>query len=518
MSLPAALTLPAALALPAALTLPAALALPGRLALLFAALLVGETLSGNSDCLSQRLECDSDPSCGSVIAMLEYNCDPTASDRDPAADPVASAHRCREPHDCRATRAFAQLRWPRLTSCSCGGGEEGDGDRHGDPRACLRLRGLFTEACGPGQSGPGGDPGRPPRRCAPPWWRCRDEGPSCRAELAKVTRACGSRAERPCPRCQEAAAARRDERCRRAWEAARNASCLHPAPGGGGGGGGGGAAEVASALAAAPLGKAKDTAGKASAADASSGAAWKSSRLYQLQRGLSASCSQTVPLCLGDAPCNRRVVALARSCAAPCEPERCLAATRDFYHDMPYRVAERLLLCTCAASSSSSSSPSSSSSAAAATEEDEGEDAECRDVRAAFHQQACSSASPGLPATPPGCLDVLAACQADPLCSQRYANYVGKCAGASPYCTRDEACRRAYVATRGTVLQRACACGGGAAGDREACLLFYNALHNASHLVACDKFRLDGLEPVGNAVSAGSLDKLITASSSLGTA
>ncbi|XP_075922814.1 GDNF family receptor alpha-like [Petromyzon marinus] len=252
----------------------------------------------------------------------------------------------------------------------------------------------------------------------------------------------------------------------------------------------------------------RDAAGKSSAVDASSGTAWKSSHLYQLQRGRAASCSETVPLCLGDAPCNRRVVVLARSCAAPCEPERCLAATRDFYRDMPYRVAERLLLCTCDAASSSS--------AAAATEEDEGEDAECQDVRAAFHQQACSSASPGLPAAPPGCLDVLAACQADPLCSQRYVNYVGKCAGASPYCTRDEACRRAYVATRGTVLQRACACRGGSASDREACLLFYNALHNASHLVACDKFRLDGLEPVGNAVSAGSLDKLTTPSSTLG--
>ncbi|XP_076829947.1 GDNF family receptor alpha-like [Brachyhypopomus gauderio] len=208
-------------------------------------------------------------------------------------------------------------------------------------------------------------------------------------------------------------------------------------------------------------------------------AEWKSSRLSGYVPGPNASCLQEMMLCIQDEVCNRHLVPFVQSCSAPrCEDSHCRLAARRFYSRLPQNVAEMLVFCRCA----------------------RGEH-DCQQVSSTLQSAFCSETQVPLQS----CLEMLDSCVRTAPCRETFEAFLSKCFGPedtpySEYSTKDlidvidlnhffsddKECRKAFVATMGSILQRRCTCQQLYHHDLYKCNMVQQAIQNRSH------FRLHG--------------------------
>ncbi|KAK1791401.1 hypothetical protein P4O66_013420, partial [Electrophorus voltai] len=206
---------------------------------------------------------------------------------------------------------------------------------------------------------------------------------------------------------------------------------------------------------------------------------WKSSRLSGYVPGPNASCLQEMMLCIQDEVCNRHLVPFVQSCSRPqCEDVQCRLAARRFYSGLPQNVAEMLLFCQCV----------------------KGEQ-DCEQVWGTLQSVSCTGAQVPLRS----CLDTLESCTRNMLCRQTFEAFLSKCfepedTPYSEYSTtdlihiidlnhflsEDKECRKAFVATVGSILQSPCTCQELYHHDLYKCNMLQQAIQNRSH------FRLHG--------------------------
>ncbi|EHB15704.1 GDNF family receptor alpha-like protein [Heterocephalus glaber] len=186
------------------------------------------------------------------------------------------------------------------------------------------------------------------------------------------------------------------------------------------------------------------------------------------------SCLEVTEACVGDVACNALLAPYLKACSANgnlCDLKHCQTATRSFYQNTPFNVAQMLALCDCAQA-----------------------DIPCQQSREALHSKPCAlSIDP-----PPTCLNVIHSCRNDELCRRRYRTFQSKCwPHVTEKCHEDETCIRmlskqdvtcsgnedciaAYLGILGTVLQGQCTCRATTQSEESLCKIFQQILHRKS--------------------------------------
>ncbi|XP_028578450.2 GDNF family receptor alpha-like [Podarcis muralis] len=200
---------------------------------------------------------------------------------------------------------------------------------------------------------------------------------------------------------------------------------------------------------------------------------WKSSSLSNYEYKHLRSCFQVKVDCVNDGVCNRQLSRYLQACqanATQCNWNRCQAALRSFYENMPLNVALVLTFCDCMPS-----------------------DENCHQAKEFLHGTVC-----GVNMVPaPSCLSVIDTCQRNEICRAKYEAFTSKCL--KPFarqcledkacfesldandlmCSDSDECRAAYVGMWGSVLRGVeCTCDTTPLAKQTACKWFHHILHS----------------------------------------
>uniref|UniRef100_A0A3Q0SKA9 GDNF/GAS1 domain-containing protein n=1 Tax=Amphilophus citrinellus TaxID=61819 RepID=A0A3Q0SKA9_AMPCI len=187
------------------------------------------------------------------------------------------------------------------------------------------------------------------------------------------------------------------------------------------------------------------------------------------------SCVDQVGVCVSDSVCNRYLAPVLQACKSEhCNSKHCQRVTQQFYGNMPQKVAEMLVMCECDAL-----------------------DQNCLHIKTGLHSGACGDDTWI-------CQHVLNQCTEDSNCRGLLKSFQANCWSAEEtQCIdsdlpRDECftqmdpelilgadseCKKAFLATLGTVLHHPCTCEGLYNDDLLTCSMIHNALHNRSRFV-----------------------------------
>uniref|UniRef100_A0A8C5HEU6 GDNF/GAS1 domain-containing protein n=1 Tax=Gouania willdenowi TaxID=441366 RepID=A0A8C5HEU6_GOUWI len=196
--------------------------------------------------------------------------------------------------------------------------------------------------------------------------------------------------------------------------------------------------------------------------------------LFFIVYDASGSCLDQIKVCLGDVVCNRLLVPVLETCttAEQCDSDRCQQVTRHFYSNMPQNVAEMLILCECEAS-----------------------DFSCLHMKAGLHSGTCGDETWI-------CQNVLTLCVENKNCralletfrSKCWSPEDGQCNDNNPDVDEcfthlnpallhgeDSECKKAFLATLGTVLHHPCTCIGLHSQQLHTCSRIHDVFHNRQH-------------------------------------
>ncbi|XP_028324769.1 GDNF family receptor alpha-like [Gouania willdenowi] len=203
---------------------------------------------------------------------------------------------------------------------------------------------------------------------------------------------------------------------------------------------------------------------------------WQKSSLVKYVYDASGSCLDQIKVCLGDVVCNRLLVPVLETCttAEQCDSDRCQQVTRHFYSNMPQNVAEMLILCECEAS-----------------------DFSCLHMKAGLHSGTCGDETWI-------CQNVLTLCVENKNCralletfrSKCWSPEDGQCNDNNPDVDEcfthlnpallhgeDSECKKAFLATLGTVLHHPCTCIGLHSQQLHTCSRIHDVFHNRQHFI-----------------------------------
>ncbi|XP_063346962.1 GDNF family receptor alpha-like isoform X1 [Pelmatolapia mariae] len=203
---------------------------------------------------------------------------------------------------------------------------------------------------------------------------------------------------------------------------------------------------------------------------------WQSSTLLNYVYDGAGSCLDQFRACVSDSVCNRYLAPMLQACkSAQCEDEGCQRETLQFYRNVPQNVAEMLVMCECEAS-----------------------DQSCLSMKTELHSGTCGDEIRV-------CQRVLNQCTEDSNCRGLLENFQANCwSPEEAQCIdsdlpRDECftkmdpelilgadseCKRAFVATLGTVLHHPCTCKRLYNDDLLTCSMIHDVLHNRSRFMA----------------------------------
>ncbi|XP_030603525.1 GDNF family receptor alpha-like [Archocentrus centrarchus] len=206
---------------------------------------------------------------------------------------------------------------------------------------------------------------------------------------------------------------------------------------------------------------------------------WQSSGLLNYEYDSAGSCVDQVGVCVSDSVCNRYLAPVLQACKSEhCNSKHCQRVTQQFYGNMPQKVAEMLVMCECDAL-----------------------DQNCLHIKTGLHSGACGDDTWI-------CQHVLNQCTEDSNCRGLLKSFQVNCWSAEEtQCIdsdlpRDECftqmdpelilgadseCKKAFLATLGTVLHHPCTCEGLYNDDLLTCSMIHNALHNRSRFVTSSK-------------------------------
>ncbi|XP_005915582.1 GDNF family receptor alpha-like isoform X1 [Haplochromis burtoni] len=203
---------------------------------------------------------------------------------------------------------------------------------------------------------------------------------------------------------------------------------------------------------------------------------WQSSTLLNYVYDGAGSCLDQFRACLSDSVCNRYLAPMLQACkSGQCNDEGCQQETLRFYRNVPQNVAEMLVMCECEAS-----------------------DQSCLSMKTELHSGTCGDEIRV-------CQRVLNQCTEDSNCRGLLENFQANCwSPEEAQCIdsdlpRDECftqmdpelilgadaeCKRAFVATLGTVLHHPCTCKRLYNDDLLTCSMIHDVLHNRSRFMA----------------------------------
>ncbi|XP_061915585.1 GDNF family receptor alpha-like [Entelurus aequoreus] len=198
---------------------------------------------------------------------------------------------------------------------------------------------------------------------------------------------------------------------------------------------------------------------------------WQSNTLINFEDAV-GSCTDQMRLCVSDASCNKNLARVLQACTAGrCDPDRCGRETRHFYTSIPHNLAETLVMCEC-----------------------DPADHSCLQMRVALHGNTCGEDTLV-------CQEAVRRCVEDQHCRELLASFQAECWSPAAAPCGGEAlqsqcfgrldpsdilgeelkCRKAFVATLGTALQRPCTCQQVHGPDFLTCIVIQDVLHNRSH-------------------------------------
>ncbi|KAM6916228.1 GDNF family receptor alpha-like [Xenentodon cancila] len=203
---------------------------------------------------------------------------------------------------------------------------------------------------------------------------------------------------------------------------------------------------------------------------------WPSSNLIDYVYDRAGSCVDRIGVCVSDSVCNKHLTPVIQACEAEqCSSDHCQQETQQFYTSMPQNAAEMLVMCECEAS-----------------------DRSCQLMKTAVQTGTCGEETRI-------CQERLAQCVEDANCRNLLQSFQAKCwspedAGCSErnlsidecFTLKDPAlilatrsdCRKAFLATLGTVLHHHCTCKGVHIDHLLACQMIRDVFHNRSHFIA----------------------------------
>ncbi|XP_061601430.1 GDNF family receptor alpha-like [Cololabis saira] len=202
---------------------------------------------------------------------------------------------------------------------------------------------------------------------------------------------------------------------------------------------------------------------------------WQSSNLIDYVYDAAGSCVDRIGVCLSDSVCNRHLVPVLQACEAEqCSSDHCQQETQQFYTSMPQNAAIMLVMCECEASEQS-----------------------CQLMKTAVQTGTCGEETRI-------CQERLGQCVEDATCRNLLKTFQAKCWSPEEaecsernlridecFTLRDPAlilgthsdCRRAFLATLGTVLHHRCTCKGVHTDHLPACRMIRDVFHNRSHFI-----------------------------------
>ncbi|NWV14814.1 GFRAL protein, partial [Ptilonorhynchus violaceus] len=177
--------------------------------------------------------------------------------------------------------------------------------------------------------------------------------------------------------------------------------------------------------------------------------------------------------CVEDEVCNKQLSLYLKVCSVnkKCNMEECQAATRFFYRNMPFEVAQMMIFCDCIQ-----------------------HDESCHRAKELLHGKPCAVTV----VPPPSCLTVIHMCEENELCRKKYTIFQSKCwRHVTKKCYNDEACletlikddmpcsanadcKAAYISNWGTTLRTECTCQNLPPAEQPLCQLFHHMLHSKS--------------------------------------
>uniref|UniRef100_A0AAX7T8Q2 GDNF/GAS1 domain-containing protein n=1 Tax=Astatotilapia calliptera TaxID=8154 RepID=A0AAX7T8Q2_ASTCA len=163
------------------------------------------------------------------------------------------------------------------------------------------------------------------------------------------------------------------------------------------------------------------------------------------------SCLDQFRACLSDSVCNRYLAPMLQACkSGQCNDEGCQQETLRFYRNVPQNVAEMLVMCECEAS-----------------------DQSCLSMKTELHSGTCGDEIRV-------CQRVLNQCTEDSNCRYTVLDECFTQMDPELILGADAECKRAFVATLGTVLHHPCTCKRLYNDDFLTCSMIHDVLHNRS--------------------------------------
>ncbi|KFP36722.1 GDNF family receptor alpha-like, partial [Chlamydotis macqueenii] len=200
---------------------------------------------------------------------------------------------------------------------------------------------------------------------------------------------------------------------------------------------------------------------------------WSLSALSKQAYAANRTCLDLNKECVEDEVCNKQLSLYLTVCSVnkKCNMEKCQAAVRFFYQNMPFEVAQMMTFCDC-------------------VEPDES----CHRAKELLHGKPCAVTA----VPPPSCLSVIHMCEENELCRKKYTTFRSKCwRHVTKKCYDDEACletlikgdmpcsanadcKAAYISNWGTMLRVECTCQNLPPREQPLCKLFHHMLHSKS--------------------------------------
>ncbi|KAM4598891.1 GDNF family receptor alpha-like [Fundulus diaphanus] len=202
---------------------------------------------------------------------------------------------------------------------------------------------------------------------------------------------------------------------------------------------------------------------------------WKSSKLADNVYEGSGSCVDRIGLCVSESVCNRHLTPVLQACMVEqCDSERCQREIQQFYGGMPQQSAEMLVMCEC-----------------------DNSDQSCKQMKSGLQSGACGVETRI-------CQERLIQCVQDSNCRYLLKTLQLKCWNhEETMCSErnlqeDECftlkdpslilganseCKKAFLATLGTVLHHPCTCKGVHSDHLRMCNMILEVFHNRLHFI-----------------------------------
>ncbi|XP_038152239.1 GDNF family receptor alpha-like isoform X2 [Cyprinodon tularosa] len=206
---------------------------------------------------------------------------------------------------------------------------------------------------------------------------------------------------------------------------------------------------------------------------------WKSSTLVDNAYDRSGSCVDRIGLCVSESVCNRHLTPVLQACMTDrCDSGRCRQEIQQFYGGMPLQCAEMLVMCEC-----------------------DDSDQSCLLMKTGLQSGACGAETRI-------CQERLTQCAQDSKCRNLLKTLQVKCWNHDEtlcnernlqenecFTLKDPAlilganseCKRAFLATLGTVLHHPCTCKGVHNDHLQMCNMILEVFHNRLHFIKLEE-------------------------------